>query len=115
MRCLNEMPEMLSQAINAYQDRKRQQSSKIGSQESVESGDGVDIEGIFGKVLKLYADYSDVLIAYKKTKFMQDLYNDIKQLISKVKVILLNELDSLKSKDFPGCFYDVLRYVVLML
>lgn len=85
------------------------------NESELDSGDGIDIEGIFGDVLQQYADYSDVLIAYKKTKFMQDLYSDIKQLIGKVKVILLNELDVLKVKDFPGCFYDVLRYLVLLL
>ena len=59
----------------------------------------MDIDEIFGKTLLLYQDYSDILIAYKKTKFMQELYNDIKGYVQKVKVILVNELDTIKDQD----------------
>ena len=59
----------------------------------------LDIEEIFGKTLLLYQDYSEILVAYKKTKFMQELYNDIKGYVQKVKVILVNELDAIKEQD----------------
>ncbi len=38
----------------------------------------IDIKEIFGQILYLYQDYSEILVTYKKTKFMQELYNDIK-------------------------------------
>ena len=66
---------------------------------SSSSENNLDIEEIFGKTLLLYQDYSEVLIAYKKTKFMQELYNDIKGYVQKVKVILVNELDAIKEQD----------------
>lgn len=47
----------------------------------------------------LYQDYSDILIVYKKTKFMQDLYSDIKSYVQKVKIILTAELETLQSQD----------------
>ena len=58
-----------------------------------------DIGEIFGKTLQVYQDYSDILIVYKKTKFMQDLYNDIRSYVQKVKVILANELEAIRSQD----------------
>jgi len=66
---------------------------------SSSSENNMDIDEIFGKTLLLYQDYSDILIAYKKTKFMQELYNDIKGYVQKVKVILVNELDTIKDQD----------------
>lgn len=36
---------------------------------------------------------------YKKTKFMQDLYSDIKSYVQKVKIILTAELETLQSQD----------------
>ena len=56
-----------------------------------------ELSEIFGKTLGLYEEYSDILIVYKKTKFMQDLYNDIKNNVQKVKTILTNELEKIKN------------------
>lgn len=81
-------------------------SSKYSSSEAFQrmnksssSENNLDIDEIFGKTLLLYQDYSEILIAYKKTKFMQELYNDIKGYVQKVKVILVNELDAIKDQD----------------
>ena len=40
----------------------------------VDEEEKMDLEDIFGSTLKLYSDYSEILVAYSKTKFMQDLY-----------------------------------------
>ena len=70
-----------------------------GVSEASEDVVKVDLGEIFGKALSLYHEYSDILIVYKKTKFMQDLYNDIKANVQKVKVILQNELEKIKTLD----------------
>lgn len=85
---------MLRGCIETFQDRKKgmavpddksnlgigqseKMSSKYSSSEAYQkmnksgaSENNLDIEEIFGKTLLLYQDYSEVLIAYKKTKFM---------------------------------------------
>ena len=95
----------------------------------------MDISEIFGKTLQLYQDYSDILIVYKKTKFMHDLYNDIRSYVQKVKVILTNELEAIKNQDvvfqeriveggqrthrficpiYQKRVHDIIRYLVLI-
>jgi len=54
------------------------------------------LEAIFGGYLQLYADYSEILVAYSKTKFMQELYKDIRVQIQRVKAILAQELETAK-------------------
>ena len=76
------------------------ESSQSSSKLSAEV-DGKDIEDTFGPVLQLYHDYSGILETYRKTKFMQDLYNDIKAQVQKIKVILNTELDQVKSSPPP--------------
>lgn len=49
--------------------------------------------------MNLYQDYSGILVVYKKTKFMQELYTDIKSYVQKVKIILTAELDVIKNQD----------------
>jgi hypothetical protein len=98
LRYLSELPEMFKEAIELYEtsknDRKDPNSRSISDE--IQS---IDIQSIFGKTLGLYQDYSDILIVYKKTKFMQDLYSDIKSYVQKVKIILTAELETLQSQD----------------
>lgn len=92
LKYLNELPEMLKEAINTYERTKKDLQRPTGaSQPSGESDDCskiIDVKQVFGQTLQIYQDYSGVLIVHKKTKFMHDLYQDIKQHIQKVKVIL---------------------------
>lgn len=71
LRYLSELPEMLKKALSNYALAAKQNSSAPLPRE-------VDLEDIFGHGLSLYRDYSEILTTYKKTKFMQDLYTDIK-------------------------------------
>lgn len=62
-------------------------------------------------MLEAYESYADVLVNYRKTKFMQQLYADIKQLVGKVKHILLAELD----KADHDAAMPILRYLIILL
>lgn len=76
LRYLSELPEMFKEALQNYEDLSKNAASSAMSDENPSSG--LDVQAIFGKTLNLYKDYSDILIVYRKTKFMENLYNDIK-------------------------------------
>ncbi len=86
---------MFKQALEEYNTEQPTNVSG-GSEENLVTN---DLEAIFGKTLQLYEEYSDILIVYKKTKFMEDLYNEIKSYVQKVRTILTNELEKIKNQD----------------
>ena len=94
LKYLSELPEMFKGALEEY--NKEPEKVIQGSEDRIESK---DLEAVFGKTLGLYEEYSDILLVYKKTKFMQDLYNDIKTYVQKVKAILTSELEKIKNQD----------------
>lgn len=81
----------------AKKEKETQAAARIQSQGSDDAEDPVNISQLFGQPLTIYMDYNEILLQYKKTKFMQDLYNDIKGHVQKVKVILNAELEALKA------------------
>lgn len=100
LKYLSELPEMFKNALDIYaQSKSAQKPQPTGLSGQSEESQTVNLSDIFGKPLSLYYEYSDILVIYKKTKFMQDLYNDIKSQVSKVKVILQNELEKIKTQD----------------
>ena len=92
------MPEKLQKALAEY--------SAVTNEEK-------DLEILFGEVLRAYADYSDVLVAYKSTKFMANLYRDIKTLLQKVKLLLLAELDGLSV--YSERVFTIFKFLVIVL
>lgn len=96
LKCLSELPEMLKKAIDTYHNLKKDTQPNGASQSSL-GEEHIQIEELFSQPLLVYQDYNDILLQYKKTKFMQDLYTDIKQNIQKVKQILNTELDQVKA------------------
>ena len=71
---------------------------------------------VFGSTLQIYQDYYDILLVYKKTKFMQELYSDIRANVQKIKVILTQELENLRHNPSldGGMLYDILRFLILI-
>jgi len=93
LRYLSELPDMLKNAFEKYQEQEEARKNLVFQDV------GADLETIFRGPLQLYSDYSEILVAYSKTKFMQDLYRDIKTQVQKIKVGLSSELENLKGAD----------------
>ena len=72
LKYLSELPNMFKRALTEYQAQA--ETAKDAS--------------VFAEPTQYYCDYSDILTDYKQTKFMIQLYGEIKSYISRIKTYL---------------------------
>lgn len=93
LKYLSELPNMFKVAMHDYE------STKQG-----------DIQ-VFQNPISYFENYSDVLTNYKETKFMINLYSEIKNYVLQIKTLLNRVLDSTPDE---ATALTVIRYLIVL-